>query len=176
MINKTFSFTILIMSLLFSSCYHQHTRKDWVIDSKTNVYVYRITNGEPHYGIVTAISLEHENLYFYTHDSLLMNYNDLKQKNRKEIYDNEIKDLLHYLTIKNMAKVENSGSNHCDCITKNNYVIRILKQGKEKYHIFPEVLKCDQESGLKFIEELRNAFERMSANDSNNHELNLERH
>ena len=68
------------MSLFFLSCYHQHTRKDWVIDSKTNVYVYRITNGEPHYGIVTAISLEHEKLYFYTHDSLLMNYNDLKQK------------------------------------------------------------------------------------------------
>jgi putative uncharacterized protein (fragment) len=105
-----------------------------------------------------------------------MNYNDLKQKNRKEIYDNEIKNLLYYLTIKKLAKVENSDGSHCDCTTKNNYVIRILKQGKEEYHIFPEVLKCDQESGLKFIEELRNAFERISANDRNNHELNLEGH
>jgi putative uncharacterized protein (fragment) len=105
-----------------------------------------------------------------------MNYNDLKQKNRKEIYDNEIKNLLYYLTIKKLAKVENSDGNHCDCTTKNNYVIRILKQGKEEYHIFPEVLKCDQESGLKFIEELRNAFERIPANDRNNDELNLEGH
>ena len=167
MINKIFCFTMLAMGLLLTSCYHQYVRRNWVIDANTSIYVYRITYGELSYSSITALSLQHDSVYYYANDSLLMTVDNLTHKTRRRVNDKSIQDLLHYLTVKNLSGLENPDGRCCGCVTKNEYVIRILKQGKNEYHIFPELLKCDQQSGLKFIEDLRMTFEKMLVYDGN---------
>ena len=80
MINKIFCFTMLAMGLLLTSCYHQYVRRNWVIDANANIYVYRITYGELCYNSITAISLEHDRVYYYANDSLLLAVDDLTHK------------------------------------------------------------------------------------------------
>lgn len=167
MINKIFCFTMLAMGLLLTSCYHQYVRRNWVIDANANIYVYRITYGELCYNSITAISLEHDRVYYYANDSLLLAVDDLTHKKRKKVNDQAIVNLLHYLTVINLSRLEKPDWSRCGCVTKNEYVIRILKQGKNEYHFFPELLKCDQRLGLKFVEDLRMIFERMLEYDGN---------
>ena len=158
---------MLAMGLLLTSCYHQYVRRNSVIGANTSIYVYRITYGELSYSSITALSLQHDSVYYYANDSSLMAVDDLTYKKRRKVNDKSIQDLLHYLTVKNLSGLENPDGRCCGCVTKNEYVIRILKQGKNEYHIFPELLKCDQQSGLKFIEDLRMTFEKMLVYDGN---------
>ena len=147
---------MLAMGLLLTSCYHQYVRRNWVIDANANIYVYRITYGELSYSSITALSLQHDSVYYYANDSLLLAVDDLTHKKRRKVNDQAIVNLLHYLTVINLSRLE-----------KPEYVIRILKQGKNEYHFFPELLKCDQRLGLKFVEDLRMIFERMLEYDGN---------
>jgi len=167
MINKKFCFTMLAMGVFLTSCYQQYVRKDWVIDANADIYVYRITYGELCYNSITAISLEHDRVYYYANDSLLLSVDDLTHKKRRKVNDQAIANLLHYLTVKNLSRLEKPDWSRCGCVTKNEYVIRILKQEKNEYHFFPELLKCDQRLGLKFVEDLRMIFERMLDLDGN---------
>jgi len=164
MVNKVFSFAVIVMGLLISSCYHQYAKKNWDIDSKTIVYVYKIVYIENGYTI-SALTLENDNVYYYTSDSLLISYEELKWKDRKKVNDNDIKRLLYYISIKSLGQLENPDGRRCDCVTKNEYVIKIVKRRRTKFYMFPELLGCDQETELGFIENLRNAFDRVSANN-----------
>lgn len=106
------------MGLLISSCYHQYAKKNWDIDSKTIVYVYKIVYIENGYTI-SALTLENDNVYYYTSDSLLISYEELKWKDRKKVNDNDIKRLLYYISIKSLGQLENPDGRRCDCVTKN---------------------------------------------------------
>ena len=146
------TYITLILCILLVSCTH-FSNKEEAVHKEDMIYVFRITYGEYVYDTVSAITLEHGEVYYYPNDSLLMDYKIISDKTRIKIDDSKLADLLKSLMNKDLE------------ITKNEYVIRIKSNAEVKEFVFPELLRCDEQSPLAFLGWLRSVFTKFRQTD-----------
>lgn len=136
------------------SCSHKNSS---ATEKDINVYVYRITYKENFYNTVTLIALENNKLYYCPNDTLIMTYKETSNQ-RREITDERLSLLIHSLIYKNLDELSKIKYNDCKGLTKNEYIIKVVRNKKAETYIFPEILMCSDKSTLKFIDELYQYF------------------
>lgn len=151
------TYTTLVLCILLASCTHISNKKE-VVHKEDMIYVFRVTYGEYIYDTVSAITLEHGEVYYYPNDSLLMDYKKISDKPRLKIDDSKLVNFFNSLMNKDLESLSKIKDYKCSGITKNEYVIRIKSKAEIKEFVFPELLRCDDQSSLTFLEDLRFIF------------------
>lgn len=158
------TYITLILCILLVSC-TRFSNKEEAVHKEDMIYVFRITYGEYVYDTVSAITLEHGEVYYYPNDSLLMDYKIISDKTRIKIDDSKLADLLKSLMNKDLETLSKIEDCKCSGITKNEYVIRIKSNAEVKEFVFPELLRCDEQSPLAFLGWLRSVFTKFRQTD-----------
>jgi len=130
-----------------------------IMNADKEIYVYQILYSGYKYESVKGFAFVNGKTYFQPQDSLLMTYKKLSPKARL-IENKDLSNLLSSFNSNNLSEIKDYNTCNCSAITKNEYIIRFIENGKTVNYVFSEVLSCPTSSPCRFLEEFHYYFEK----------------